>query len=191
MDIIETDLVNEASKNVDVNGIVHFENQLVIFVKSIETSVSLHLEFWRELLEDAPDIEKLQVVGGRLSKSIEHAKHFFKMLCFIRQSNIRALLIFGNFLKEVRTLPPPSTFSVHLHHVMQVVNDEAEAVEYLDKAVYVSKSEVMNKQQTEEGGSEAEKYSENSNTGILTMSANIGSLFYVQNTNKGMQTTFT
>lgn len=59
LDIIDTDMRNEQNKNVDVNGIVHFENMLVFFLKSIERSVNLHLEFWRELLEDNPDIEKL------------------------------------------------------------------------------------------------------------------------------------
>lgn len=99
---------NEQNKNVDVNGIVHFENHLVIFMKSIERSVNLHLEFWRELLEESPDIEKLQIVGSRITNTIEDAKHSFKSLSLIRQNNIRSLLIFGNFMKEVR--------SQSLHH---------------------------------------------------------------------------
>lgn len=43
-------------------------------MKSIETSVNLHLEFWRELLEDTPDIEKLQIVGSRITYTIEDTK---------------------------------------------------------------------------------------------------------------------
>ncbi|KAL4464830.1 hypothetical protein ABPG74_011391 [Tetrahymena malaccensis] len=161
LDIIETDMRNEQNKNVDVNGIVHFENQLVVFLKSIENSVNLHLEFWRELLEESPDIEKLQIVGSRITNTIEDAKTCFNNLCSIRQNNIRSLLIYGNFIKEV-------------------VNDEIESQVYLEKAAYVSKNTVVNKQFAD---NENMKYNENSNTGILTMSANLDTRFFVQNTN--------
>lgn len=75
------------------------------------------------------------------------------------------MLIYGNFLKEV-------------------VNDEVESIEHLEKAAYVSKSSVVNKQFAD---NENMKYSENSNTGILTMSANLDTRFYIQNANYGMK----
>lgn len=62
------------------------------------------------------------------------------------------------------------------------MNEEVESQEHLEKAAYVSKSSVVNKQLAD---NENMKYSENSNTGILTMSANIDTRFYVQNTNYG------
>jgi hypothetical protein len=39
-----------------VNIIVVFQNKFVSFLSYIEKSVNLHLEFWRELLEENPDI---------------------------------------------------------------------------------------------------------------------------------------
>lgn len=55
-------------------------------------------------------------------------------------------------------------------------------MDFLEKAAYISKSTVVNKLFAD---NENMKYSENSNTGILTMSANIDTRFYVQNTNYG------
>jgi len=58
-EMIENDLRNSENKGVDVNVIVQFQNKFVIFLSSIEKSVTLHMEFWRELLEENPDIQKL------------------------------------------------------------------------------------------------------------------------------------
>ena len=58
-EMIENDTRNSESKGVDVNIIVHFQNRFVQFQSVIEKAVELHLDFWRELLENNPDIQKL------------------------------------------------------------------------------------------------------------------------------------
>ena len=55
-ELIETDLKTVESKGVDVNQLVNFQNKFVVFQSALEKSVNLHLEFWRELLEENPDI---------------------------------------------------------------------------------------------------------------------------------------
>lgn len=47
------------NKGIDVNVVVYFQNHLVKFIKKIEESVDLYIEFWSELLEENPDIIKL------------------------------------------------------------------------------------------------------------------------------------
>ncbi|EGR31957.1 PAS domain S-box family protein [Ichthyophthirius multifiliis] len=161
IDIIDTDMRNEQNKDVDVNGIVHYEGQFVKFIKSLEISVNMHLEFWRELLEESPDVEKLQIIGSRITYTIEDVQQCYSTLCLIRQNNIRSLLIYGYFVKNI-------------------INNEIMAQEYFEQAAYISKSAVVTKQL---GDNQNMKYNENSNTGILLMSANISTKFYVQNTN--------
>ena len=56
----ETDNSSLENQGVDVNMIVEFQNKLAIFQNAIENAVNLHLDFWRELLEENPDIQKLQ-----------------------------------------------------------------------------------------------------------------------------------
>lgn len=98
-DIIVTDSRNEQNKSVDVNSIVHFENRYVLFSKAVSESVDLHLKFWQELLEDNPDIQKLQAVGSKISYSIEEVEKQFKKLVKINPNNIRSLDIYGHYLK--------------------------------------------------------------------------------------------
>jgi hypothetical protein len=40
-----------------------FQNTFIVFLNSIEKTVSYHIEYWRELLEANPDILKLKSVG--------------------------------------------------------------------------------------------------------------------------------
>lgn len=144
-----------------MNTTVHFENQYVVFSKAIEKSVEMHLEFWRELLDDNPDILKLQILGSKITSTIEDVDLQFKKLCEINANNIRSLQNYGFFLKEV-------------------VNDDMEVQRILEKAEYVKKSTVVNKQFID---NERLKYSENSNTGILLMSGNLHTRNYVTNIN--------
>ena len=58
-DMLEADLLIIEEKGIDVNKIVHFQDKFVTFQKAIETSVLMHMEFWMELLEDNPYIQKL------------------------------------------------------------------------------------------------------------------------------------
>lgn len=43
-------------KGVNVNKIVFFQNNLEVFKEQVAKSVHLYYEFWRELLEESPDL---------------------------------------------------------------------------------------------------------------------------------------
>jgi len=99
--MIENDLINNETKGVDVNVIVHFQNKFVLFQNSIEKSVDLHLEFWRELLEENPDIQKLQILGSKITNNVESTSEVFKKLNELNPNHIRCLEMYGNYLKAV------------------------------------------------------------------------------------------
>jgi hypothetical protein len=100
-EMIENDTRNSESKGVDVNIIVHFQNRFVQFQSVIEKAVELHLDFWRELLENNPDIQKLQGLGSHITHSVEESSDQFKKLNDINPNHIKMLKIYGNFLKDI------------------------------------------------------------------------------------------
>jgi hypothetical protein len=100
-EMIENDLRNAESRGVDVNVIVHFQNKFVLFQSAIEKSVNLHLDFWRELLEENPDIQKLQNLGSKITNTVETTAEQYKKLNEMNPNHIRCLEIYGNFLKDI------------------------------------------------------------------------------------------
>jgi len=116
--MIENDVLNNETKGVDVNVIVHFQNKFVLFQNAIEKSVNLHLEFWRELLEENPDIQKLQNLGSKITNTVESTSDLFKKLNDMNPNHIRCLEIYGNFLKEI-------------------VNDDSEGPRILEKYLII------------------------------------------------------
>lgn len=70
-EMVENDMRTSENKGVDVNIIVVFQNKFVIFLGHIDRSVTLHMEFWRELLEENPDIQKLQSLGSKITNTVE------------------------------------------------------------------------------------------------------------------------
>ena len=160
-EMIENDARNSESKGVDVNVIVDFQNKFVDFQAAVENDVDLHLEFWRELLENNPDIQKLQSLGAKITHSFEQTSGEFKKLNDINPNHIKMLQIYGNYLKDI-------------------VNDDVEGQRTLEKAEYVDKSSAVNKQFID---NDHLKYGENSNTCILTVSGNLANLGIIKNVN--------
>ena len=42
---------------------------MIFFTNTLEKSINQYLDFWRELLEENPDIDKLQTLGGEISRN--------------------------------------------------------------------------------------------------------------------------
>ena len=99
--MIDSDSRALDTKGIDVNVIVHFQNKFVEFQSSIEKSVNLHLHFWRELLEESPDIQKLQLLGSKITNNVEITTEQFKKLSEMNPNHIKCLTIYGNFLKDI------------------------------------------------------------------------------------------
>lgn len=92
---------------------------------------------------------------------VDSTKLFQKTLCDINPNHIRCLEVYGNFLKDI-------------------VNDDVEGSRILEKAEYVAKSTVVNKQFAD---NDKQKYGENTNTCIVTISGNYNNVGIINNTN--------
>jgi len=159
--IIESDNKISENKGVNVNIIVDFENKFVDFQTVIGNSVELHLDFWRELLENNPEIQKLQSLGSMITRSVEETNRHYQILAGINPNQVKMLKTYGNFLKDI-------------------VNDEAEAAKILERAEYNDRTAVVNKQFLD---NDRLKYGENSNTCIITISGALKNMGIVTNAN--------
>eukprot|EP00331_Platyophrya_macrostoma_P019490 CAMPEP_0176470080 /NCGR_PEP_ID=MMETSP0127-20121128/40245_1 /TAXON_ID=938130 /ORGANISM="Platyophrya macrostoma, Strain WH" /LENGTH=784 /DNA_ID=CAMNT_0017864311 /DNA_START=1009 /DNA_END=3359 /DNA_ORIENTATION=- len=167
-EMIEYDIRTTESKGMDVNIIVHFQNKFVLFQNFIEKAVNYHLDFWRELLEDSPDIQKLQNLGSKITNQVEVTRTQFKVLNEMNPNHIKCLQIYGNFLKDI-------------------VNDDQEGQRILEKAEYVDKNAMMSKQFVD---NDRLKYGENSNTCIITVSGNYNEMGIIKNCNNEIKRIF-
>ena len=159
--MIESDRKYTEAKGFDVNAIVTFQNKFVVFQSNLEKSVTIHLSFWRELLEQNPDIRKLQGLGSKITKELENNAEEFRKLIEINPNHIKCLSLYGNFLKNV-------------------TGDEQEGLRIIEKAHYIEKSSAVNKQFVE---IDRQKYGDNSNTCIITCSGNYNEMGVVTNCN--------
>jgi hypothetical protein len=50
--MIENESLTNENKGLDVSLIVRFEDLLELFVRTLERSINIYIDFWRELLED-------------------------------------------------------------------------------------------------------------------------------------------
>lgn len=96
--IISEDIRNEQNREINVNNTVHFENQFVQFMKSVEKSVEYHFDFWQELLDKNPDVQKLQILGTQITQSIDQVTEDFKILKDISENNLRTLYSYGYYI---------------------------------------------------------------------------------------------
>ncbi|CAD8045670.1 unnamed protein product [Paramecium sonneborni] len=165
MNQIELEMV-ESDKNqeIDVQQIVNFQNYYIQFETAIEKSVNLHLEYWRELQEESPDIGKLQQLGALITSSIDETEQLYDKLIKINNIHLKTLEIYGNFLTHV-------------------VNNDIEGTRIIDKSDQISKNLEINRIID----SEKFKYDQNSDTCIITCSVNIENLGAITNCNNEIQ----
>ncbi|KAL4466115.1 hypothetical protein ABPG74_004352 [Tetrahymena malaccensis] len=161
----ENDLRNTENKTIEINSIVQFQSLFVDFLGSIEKSVNYYQEFWNKLLEEIPDVDKLLLLGTKITNSIETNQQVFENLQEINSNHIKSLMIYGNYLKEI-------------------VNDEQDGNRLLEKAQYIERSNQANKQFVDV---EKLKYGENSSTSIISVSGNLNQVGMVVNTNNEIE----
>jgi hypothetical protein len=93
----------------------------VNFLQRIQTSVNFHLEFWNKLLEETPDVQKLLLLGSKITNTVEKVSEEFTKLEEMNPNHIKCLQSYGYFLKEI-------------------VNNDTEGNRIIEKAEYVAKT---------------------------------------------------
>ncbi|KAL4485750.1 hypothetical protein ABPG72_012290 [Tetrahymena utriculariae] len=161
----ENDLRNTENKTIEVNSIIQFQAIFVDFLGSLEKSVNYYQEFWNKLLEEIPDVDKLLLLGTKITNSFETNQQVFENLQEINSNHIKTLLIYGHYLKEI-------------------VNDEQDGSRLLEKAQYIQRGNQANKQFVDV---EKLKYGENSTTSVISVSGNLNQIGIVVNTNNEIE----
>jgi hypothetical protein len=65
--MIENESLTNENKGLDVSLVILFEAKFKNLRKKIDYSINIHIDFWRELLEEVPDITKLQTLGTKIT----------------------------------------------------------------------------------------------------------------------------
>ncbi len=120
-ELIENDTRGIQESKSDINNMVIFQKKLVNFLQRIQTSVNFHLEFWNKLLEETPDVQKLLLLGSKITNTVEKVSEEFTKLEEMNPNHIKCLQSYGYFLKEI-------------------VNNDTEGNRIIEKAEYVAKT---------------------------------------------------
>lgn len=99
--MIEDDIRNFDSRGVDVNLIVHFQERFVALQGEIGKAVNLQLDFWRELEQSNPNVQKLLSLGSKITVQADTVKTAYSKLYEINSNHIKMLQMYGNFLADV------------------------------------------------------------------------------------------
>ena len=120
--MVEKDNLSNDVRGLDVNNMVSFQKHLIEFQTTVEDAVNMYVEFWRELFEENPDIQKLQNLGGKINSILENIKKIYSELHNLNPNNIVLLETYGNFLKDI-------------------VNDANEGKKFIERHIIFNKNE--------------------------------------------------
>ena len=93
----ESDMRNAEATGIDCSMLILFQSKFVIFNSCIEKTVLLYVDFWGELLEENPDIKKLQSLASKITNILQESENQFIGLSDINPNNIKVLENYGYF----------------------------------------------------------------------------------------------
>lgn len=117
------------------------------------------IDFWRELLEEAPDILKLQTHGSKITTYVEKVTNEFHHLQSLNENNVKTMKIFGHFLQDI-------------------IFDDVESVKLLEKTDYILQSGQYSTSKVASAG-----FLDIKNTAIVSISGNFDNLCQIRNVN--------
>lgn len=97
----EGEIKSNDSNGVDVMTIFEFKNTYSNFQMSIDKTVKLQIEFWNELIEENPDIQKLINLASALTMKFEELEKMFGVLSAYDLNSNKYLELYSRFLKEI------------------------------------------------------------------------------------------
>ena len=97
----EDEIRNTNNKDLDVKLLVQFQERYVTLQTEISNAVLQQLEFWRELDQMNPNVQKLLFLGSKITIQAETVKSEYSKLYEINSNNLKMLNMYGNFLKDI------------------------------------------------------------------------------------------
>lgn len=88
---------NGGQNNLDIVGMIAYENHKNMCEQYIRDSSINHKEFWMELLEEMPNLEKLSIIGNKINITVKNAKDNWKELNKINSNEPTMLKLYGKF----------------------------------------------------------------------------------------------
>jgi hypothetical protein len=146
----DSELKNNDSSGVDVMTIFEFKSNFAGFQFNIDKTVKLQIEFWNELIEENPDIQKLINLASALTMKFEELDKMFIALSAYDLNSSRYLELYSRFLKEI-------------------MHDEFESKRISEKLDLMSKNRASNHDAQEDKN---DNYGDNNNCLIITMNGN-------------------
>ena len=92
---------NTDSRGIDVNSIVHFQETYLSLQSEIGKAVNLQLDYWRDLEQTNPNVQKLLYLGSRITVQADLVREAYSKCYNINSNNIRMLKMYRNFLKDI------------------------------------------------------------------------------------------
>ena len=109
------DSKNEGNAGIDAMSEQTFQNHMRQFQSNIEKSTMFHMEFWSQLGEDNPDLNKLNELGIKIHHSVINVEDNWMKLQKISSNVPKAMKLYGKFLTDI-------------------TNDKEKGEEYIEKA---------------------------------------------------------
>ncbi|KAL4441102.1 hypothetical protein ABPG74_002052 [Tetrahymena malaccensis] len=97
----EYDKKCENQKELDFDKIVSYTDKIQYFQEEIDKSCVMHLNYWRELMEQIPEIQKIEKIGEKITEISLSIKQKFDELIDIYPQNLRTLTLYANYLKLI------------------------------------------------------------------------------------------
>jgi PAS domain S-box-containing protein len=155
----DNDLKNNDSNGIDILTIFDFKNNFSNFQINIDKAVKLQIDFWNELIDDSPNIQKLISLASILTRKFEVLEKIFQVLSSYEINNSDYLKLYSTFLQEI-------------------IHDEFESKRINEKLELMSKNRGGNIDLHDDRG---DAYGESSKCLIITVSGNEDTLGEVLN----------
>jgi PAS domain S-box-containing protein len=155
----ENEIKSNDSNAMDILTIFEFKNNNSNFQLNIDKAVKLQIDFWNELLDENPNIQKLISIASILTKKFEELGKLFQLLNSYEINNTDYMKLYSTFLQEI-------------------IHDEFESKRINEKIELMSKNRGGNGDLLDGMG---ESFGQNSKCLIITVSGNEDTLGEVVN----------
>jgi hypothetical protein len=99
--IIEDDIKSTTKQSINVLEVSIFNKKLQTFKETMYRLVLYYIDFWRELLEENPNVAKLHQLGAKVTSLLEMVTNKYNELEKSSPSNPKVRGPYGHFLREV------------------------------------------------------------------------------------------
>ena len=98
-------LFRSKQKNVKYSqliNVIDFDELMISCQKSIEKVTTAQFDFWKQVMNQVPDLNVLHELGCKIYNGTKEAEEYWKKMCEINMTHPRALNMYGNYILEIK-----------------------------------------------------------------------------------------